>query len=138
MLDDAPMFTTRISTSDPHHVEFVNEAAPRGQREQGITVTAGMSTIDPDVKLVMIDTQEGTGRVRVVLNDDTLYDGDPETTPDRTPEEVVGAVLQRWVDGAEHAETLYIPESLEGRARWFDLPEDQLPLLLDIAREALR
>ncbi len=39
-------------------------------------------------QVVEIDTTEGTGRVRVVINDGTIYDGDPMT--DEPPGEHYG------------------------------------------------
>lgn len=43
-----------------------------------ITETATVSRADDGALVVQIDTHEGTGRVRVWLNDGALYDGDPE------------------------------------------------------------
>lgn len=43
----------------------------------GVTVTVTRSTID-GARLLFVDTQQGVGRVRIDLNDGTIWDGDPE------------------------------------------------------------
>jgi hypothetical protein len=69
---EAPMFT--IDKDGPTAV-FYDETGDNA----GIEVSAGWSTIDEDVKLIMIDTAGDVGRVRIMLNGDDIYDADPET-----------------------------------------------------------
>lgn len=47
-----------------------------------VEVDTGISDID-GTHIVQIDTADNTGRIRVFINDGTIYDGDPET--DRPP-----------------------------------------------------
>lgn len=62
----------------PRIAEF-HEGSSWGQEGAvGIEVSAGWSTTDEDVKLVMVDTAEDVGRIRVMLNDGVVYDGNPE------------------------------------------------------------
>lgn len=68
--DAAPMY--EIYRRSRHSAEFVNE-----DTSVGIEVCAGESPID-GAHLVIIDTLGMTGRIRILLNDGTIYDADPE------------------------------------------------------------
>ena len=54
--------------------------------------------------IAQIDTNEGTGRVRVFLNDGTIYDGNPET--DAAPGQVY---TLRDLDGTDDADDWLTP-----------------------------
>lgn len=45
----------------------------------GITLGAHWSHLQPDMPVIQIDTQDHTGRLRIVLNEHEIWEGDPET-----------------------------------------------------------
>ncbi len=51
---------------------------PTEDQDGAVTVREFASVLD-DAHVVQIDTTEGTGRVRVFINDGAIYDGDPDT-----------------------------------------------------------
>lgn len=56
---------------------LVLDGGPEDQ-DDAVTVSGFVSDLDA-AHVVQIDTTETTGRVRVFINDGTVYDGDPET-----------------------------------------------------------
>ncbi len=85
---EAPMFTAHAYSTDgsdsTYNVEFIDGGMLFGE-QTGIEACAGWSTIDEDVKLIMLTTTEDTGRIRITLNDGVIYDGDPEAPADELP-----------------------------------------------------
>lgn len=85
----APMFWARAiaeDLDDPKMVQFIYESEP-----VGIDVSSGYSTLSGDegqTKLVMIDTTEETGRIRILLNDGPVWEGDPMEGQSRLPEKM--------------------------------------------------
>jgi hypothetical protein len=78
----APMFGASPVMGTGDMVEKVAFYEPTTGHDSGVEVSVGWSTVDEGVRVVMIDTVQHAGRIRVVLNDGTLYDGNPEHTPD--------------------------------------------------------
>ncbi|MFT4284299.1 MAG: hypothetical protein QM598_05635 [Protaetiibacter sp.] len=118
---EAPMFTAHAySTSrhgDTYNVEFIDGGTLYGE-QAGIEVSAGWSTLDEDVKLIMIDTTEGTGHIRIRLNDGVIYDADPEAPADELPAllDAARGALRSYQDNedAYHA----LPEAEQGGSNY--------------------
>lgn len=92
-----------------------------------VEVTLARSKIDGAL-LVYIDTQEDTGRIRVNLNEGTLYDDDPEepvVSADPLSDDVKDAVESYNTSGDPIRETLRLVELYKdaGREQREDLKE---------------
>lgn len=73
--DAGGMFDASPDTAD--RVTFLDHTE-NGRESVGITISAGWSPLDPRTKLVMIDTDPDVGPIRVMVNEHTAFDRDPE------------------------------------------------------------
>lgn len=75
----APMFGWAPIMNDREpFVAGVAPYEPETGHDTGITISAGWSTVDEGVRLIMIDTSPAAGRVRVELNSVVIFDRNPD------------------------------------------------------------
>lgn len=88
-------------------------------QDDAVTVSGFVSDLDA-AHVVEIDTTETTGRVRVFINDGTVYDGDPET--DAPP----GAVIAGCLGCGPDTSTFRATSEADATAQYLDVVASNL------------
>lgn len=74
----APMFEVKLEPKVGKFATCAQFLEPESEALVGISVSAGWSTTTEGVKLLMVDTDPDVGPLRILLNDGTVYDANPD------------------------------------------------------------